>query len=283
MGKIPLLTANGWRVQRQLIEQQLLTTYPCDEAKALSWWVVEELTQRSRTQLLTSQESCFLPAERTADIVERLLKHEPVQYIFSHTLWRGLDLEVSPAVLIPRPETAQLVDWVLQEQSSEQPLQVLDACTGSGCIAIALKTERPMWQVTGCDISQEALEIARKNGTKHNTDIQWLQTDILTDKTLSTHRWDCVVSNPPYIPSEEKVSMPRNVVEYEPHTALFVPNDDPLLFYRSLAQLHTHSLYVEAHEQQAQAVADLLKQNGYTNVTIRHDLYGRERMVGARR
>ncbi len=283
MGKIPLLTANGWRVQRQLIEQQLHTTYPCDEAKALSWWVVEELTQRSRTQLLTSQESCSLPAEQTADIVERLLKHEPVQYIFSHTLWRGLDLEVSPAVLIPRPETAQLVDWVLQEQSSEQPLQVLDACTGSGCIAIALKTERTMWQVTGCDISQEALEIARKNSTKHNTDIQWLQTDILTDKTLSTHRWDCVVSNPPYIPSEEKVSMPHNVVEYEPHTALFVPNDDPLLFYRSLAQLHTQSLYVEAHEQQAQAVADLLKQNGYTNVTIRHDLYGRERMVGARR
>ena len=162
------------------IKDQLLPAYSPDEAEALAWWVAEECTGLTRTQLLLNRLSTF--NFQFSTIIARLLRHEPIQYIFGYTLWRGLRLSVTPATLIPRPETAELVDLVLNEISTinYQLSTVLDACTGSGCIAIALKEAHPEWQIDACDLSEEALQIARQNALDNGTDIRFFQHDLLS-------------------------------------------------------------------------------------------------------
>lgn len=261
------------------ITSLLLPAYPAEEAEALAWWIAEEETGLSRSQLLCGcKDTTFSPHMQI--IIERLLHFEPIQYIFGHTLWCGLDLKVTPATLIPRPETAELVEQISQANAKANS-RVLDIGTGSGCIAIALKKQHPQWQVTGIDISAEALEIARENARRNGVEVEFRQVDILSD-TLPD-RYDVIVSNPPYICEKEKVSMRPNVLNYEPASALFVPDEDPLLFYRRIAELHLGQyLFFEINEAFPAELSAMLGELDYTDIQITNDIYGKPRIIQAR-
>ena len=272
------------------IYSALLPVYGDDEARALTFWVLEECGY-SRTQILMGTERGCKDTKNipnTETIIARLLKKEPIQYIFGHTDWAGLRLRVTPATLIPRPETAELVELIAREHGAEQTLRVLDIGTGSGCIAIALRRRHPSWQVSGLDISPEALAVAQENAAANNVPINWIQADFLDEKTSLSDALggpvDILVSNPPYIRCSERASMSANVLDYEPSTALFVPDSDPLLFYRRIAQSRLgRYLYLEVNEQLAYETAQLLVTHNYTSVTVLQDAYGKDRFVCAER
>ncbi|MBR4565064.1 MAG: peptide chain release factor N(5)-glutamine methyltransferase [Paludibacteraceae bacterium] len=271
------------------IASQLETVYPADEAEALAWWVAEETSGLTRTQLqFGCKDTTFL--RDTQEIIDRLLHFEPVQYIFGHTLWNGLDLKVTPATLIPRPETAELVEEIIKSkvESQKSKVRVLDIGTGSGCIAIALKKNRPEWEVTGIDISAEAIGVARENAVRNNVEVNFLVADILSDETegndqiVHDQMVNIVVSNPPYIRESEKSSMKPNVLDYEPSSALFVPDDDPLRFYRRIASLQLgRYLFFEINENLSDETGDLLRSLGYTDIRLSHDIYGKPRIIQA--
>ena len=274
----------------QHISSQLTDLYGEDEARALAWWIAEETTGLSRTQLLSGcKDTKNIPNLQT--IIARLRNFEPIQYIFGHCLWSGLDLSVTPATLIPRPETAELVEKIStfrfpQSESrspkSATPFRVLDIGTGSGCIAIALKKRHPEWSVSAMDVSAEALEVAKANARRNDAEIDFRQADILTETAESIGHFDLVVSNPPYICESEKISMKPNVLDYEPASALFVPDNDPLLFYRRIASLHSGKyLFFETNERFADEIRNLLLQSGYSDIQISKDIYNKPRFVSA--
>ena len=272
------------------IASQLQAVYPADEALALAWWIAEELSGFSRTQLLCGcKDTTFLA--NTQDIIERLLHFEPIQYIFGHVLWNGLDLKVTPATLIPRPETAEMVERIQstdryadRKQTDNASLRVLDVGTGSGCIAIALKKRHPEWQVTGIDISGEAVEVAKENAKRNNVEVDFQVADIFNlQSSISNLQYDIVVSNPPYICENEKSSMKSNVLDYEPASALFVPDNDPLRFYRRIAELHLgRYLFFEINEAYPAEMEALLKGLGYTDIIVTKDMYGKARIIEGR-
>ena len=267
------------------ITAQLEVAYPKDEAQALAWWIVEEETGLSRSQLICGcKDTTFSP--HMQEIVIRLLHFEPIQYIFGHTLWNGLDLKVTPATLIPRPETAELVEKVERLKVKGERLKVLDIGTGSGCIAIGLKKAHHEWQVTGIDISEDAIEVAKENAKRNGVEVEFKVADIFgiqnTDYRLQTD-FEIVVSNPPYICESEKSSMRPNVLAYEPASALFVPDNDPLKFYRRIAELKMGKyLFFEINEAYPQELADMLKEFGYEDIQITNDIYGKPRIIEAR-
>jgi release factor glutamine methyltransferase len=235
------------------------------------------------------------------EMTQRLKKHEPVQYVIGHAWFAGLKLYVDPTVLIPRPETEELVDWIIKDvKASGLPvfnnegivadktteLKILDVGTGSGCIALALKKGMPLAEVWGCDISEKALNVARRNGSESNirVDFQGINfLDVAQQKFLPSV--EIIVSNPPYISDKDKATIATNVISYEPHAALFVPHNDPLVFYKALAhfgknRLHEGgSVYVEINENSAGEVVQLFTEQGYTNLEIRKDMQGKDRMV----
>lgn len=264
------------------IQSQLQGIYPDSELRDMAWWILEEVSGLSRTQLLSGCKD----TKNYSDIeivLSRLRKKEPIQYIFGHTLWRGLDLRVTPATLIPRPETAELVDFIGQTMQSmaNAPLRVADIGTGSGCIALALKQLFPAWQVTAFDISADALAIAQENAERNRLSVSFRQADILSE---SIGVFDLLVSNPPYICECERADMDANVLDYEPASALFVPDADPLLFYRTIAEARTAPhLFFELNEQYADATARLLRSLGYADTQLRHDMFGKPRMLYAHR
>ena len=283
------------------LQSQLESVYPEDEARSLAWWIVEEETGLSRAQLLTGcKDTAFSPHMQI--IVDRLLHFEPIQYIFGHTLWNGLDLLVTPATLIPRPETAELVERIVGNQEFRDdgiPRKILDVGTGSGCIAIALKKAHPEWQVTGIDISPEAIEVARENARRNNVEVNFEVADIFSfnfpydvSRSEELSPFNLIVSNPPYIRECEKVSMRPNVLNFEPSTALFVPDNDPLKFYRKIAQLfartpytihHTpKNLFFEINEAYPAELSAMLDQLGYTDIKLTNDIYGKPRIIEAR-
>lgn len=221
-----------------------------------------------------------LPLQSTA---ERLMRNEPIQYIVGHMPWMGLELNVTRDTLIPRPETADLIGIIGESAiaKSGQSVSVLDIGTGSGCIAIALKKRHPLWNVTGLDISAEALATAQTNAAQNDTEIHWMQSDILSDEING--KWDIVVSNPPYVCESEKADMEKNVLDWEPATALFVPDNNPLLFYRRIAELRLgKELYFEINERMGDAVCAMLQELGYSHVSLRKDIYGKDRFVAGR-
>ncbi len=284
---------------KQIISQissQLQSAYPEDEARSLAWWIMEELTGKSRTELqFGCKDTAFssIMQEKSQEIISRLLHFEPIQYIFGHTLWCGLDLLVTPATLIPRPETAELVERInkpTQTLPEGKALKVLDVGTGSGCIAIALKKAHPSWSVTGIDISPEAIAIARENARRNNVEVHFEVVDIF-DFNEKNPKYDVVVSNPPYICESEKTSMRPNVLNFEPSTALFVPDSDPLKFYRRIAELFSlplegkgreRGLFFEINEAFGEELKQLLDSLGYTDIQIHKDIYGKDRIIEAR-
>ena len=298
-------------IQSQIsnIQSALQAAYPADEANALAWWIAEELTGLSRTELQFGCKGTNFSShmQEIETIIDRLLHFEPIQYIFGHTLWNGLDLKVTPSTLIPRPETAELVERInLKSEilNLKSQIHVLDVGTGSGCIAIALKKAHPEWSVTGIDISPDAIEVARENARRNNVEVDFYVADILSPSMgesegasnlkfqISNLKYDVVVSNPPYICESEKVSMKSNVLDYEPSTALFVPDSDPLLFYRRIAELFFRTpytihrtpkyLFFEINEAYGPQLSAMLESIGYTDIQIHKDIYGKDRIIEAR-
>lgn len=274
------MTNDQWQISD--IQSQLESAYPKDEAKALAWWIVEEETGLSRSQILSG---CKITKNfaHVQEVIERLLHFEPIQYIFGHTEWCGLDLKVTPATLIPRPETAELVERINLQSTIfniQSSIRVLDVGTGSGCIAIALKKTHPEWQVTGIDISPEAIDVARENAKRNGVEVTFQVADIFSD---SIGDFDLVVSNPPYITESEKSSMRPNVLDFEPHTALFVPDSDPLKFYRRIAELKLGKhLFFEINEAFGEEMKNLFADLGYTDILITKDIYGKARIIEGR-
>ena len=271
--------------QVNYIISELRGFFPEEELRELAYWIIEETTGMTRTQILTDCKGTQnIP--NIEIILQKLRAHVPIQYIFGHTEWMGLDLRVTPATLIPRPETAELVEWVLQMGDRDKQLKVLDIGTGSGCIALALKKAAPNWNVTGLDISEDALKVAKENAGRNNAEVHWLQADILSPHcpvASSPHylHFDIIVSNPPYICNCEKKDMDARVLDYEPHSALFVPDTDPLLFYRQIASLVTSPamLFFEINEAYGNEVCEMMMEMGYTDIQLKNDMYGKPRMV----
>jgi release factor glutamine methyltransferase len=263
------------------VVQRLAPSFPPDEARALAVWLLEETTGLTRTQMLRP-ETDLQPPRGLERLVSRLCQGEPVQYVFGHTFWRGLDLQLTPATLIPRPETSELIDWVLADfPDTVAPLRVLDAGTGSGCIALALKQARPHWDITAVDISPAALRVARRNARRNGLSVRWVCADILDEASWKEARWDILVSNPPYVRESEKASMQASVLRYEPSQALFVPDSDPLLFYRALVSaVVAPMLYFEINEALHDDTAALMRRYG-CEVRTRLDIYGKPRMLRA--
>jgi len=213
-----------------------------------------------------------------------LKKHVPIQYILGETEFYGLPFRVNDSVLIPRPETEELVDWIRSENNRNEALNILDIGTGSGCIAIALKHEFPNAAVEAFDISDKALETARSNAGLNKLDVEFSKVDILNVADQSK-KWDIIASNPPYIPELEKSEIEANVLEHEPHLALFVPDNDPLLFYRHIAlfakkQLNPNGkLYFEIHRDYGKECMELLASLGFSEIELRKDISGNNRMI----
>ena len=219
-------------------------------------------------------------------IIAELREWRPVQYIIGTASFDDMELEVSEGVLIPRPETEELVEWVASE--APHGAKIVDVCTGSGCIAIALSRRVKQSRVWGIDISKEALSIARRNAEKYVPTIKFVEGDALADfSQLVDGEVDVIVSNPPYIPNSDRELMRRNVTEHEPHIALFVEDDDPLLFYRSIARTAHKMLsmggkiYFEIYENFAVEMVDMLTNEGFVNVVVREDFRAKQRMVCA--
>lgn len=248
----------------------------------MAFWIIEETLGLSRIEVLTTSEERPIP--NLDAILSRLLAHEPLQYIFGHTLWNGLDLLVNPSTLIPRPETAEIISLVssLSEQlTNAKRTSVLDIGTGSGCIALGIKQAHPGYDVHALDISESALATARENALRNHLDVTFHHVDILS-ATSSPSVFDLVVSNPPYVLESEKADMSANVLDYEPHTAIFVPDTDPLLFYRRIAELKWGKILVfEINERFGRETAQMLESLGYTSIQIHRDSYGKDRFATA--
>ena len=300
------------------IVTRLTPFYGPQEARELAFWIIEETTGMNRFDVSMHKGTKNIPELEI--ILKKLSEYVPVQYIFGHTEWLGLDLKLSPATLIPRPETAELVTLICHSQtlkpSNTQTLKhstlntpygeadrstvgrkehstlpsfqggaggrllnVLDLGTGSGCIALALKQRHPEWQVAGLDNSRDALSIARNNATRNNLDVHFFYADILTD---DIGHYDLIVSNPPYIRPSERDSMTANTLLHEPAQALFVPENDPLIFYRRIAELHAaDELWFEINEHLGNEMITRMQQSGYEAQCLT-DSYGKQRFIHAR-
>jgi release factor glutamine methyltransferase len=293
--------AESWLISR------LETIYPLSESAAIAALAMEHVTGLDRSARLPRREEALTPQqeELLQDVAARLLEQEPIQYITATAWFYGLKLYVDRSVLIPRPETEELADWIIkdvlaaglpvfQRKTNDADvtsvLKILDVGTGSGCIALALKNKMPLAEVWGCDVSEEALNVARRNGSGNNIRVDFQGIDFLDEaQQRLLPSVDILVSNPPYIPLRDKAGMQDNVLCYEPHMALFVPDEDALLFYRALARfgwkrLHDGgSIYLEIHEDLGQAVEELFTNEGYGSVEIRMDMQGKERMVKVRK
>lgn len=221
-------------------------------------------------------------------IIDRLRQGEPLQYIEGKAPFCGMEFAVNSSVLIPRPETAELVDWIVCEHATQHP-RILDLGTGSGCIAIALSKQLPQATIEACDISAEALTVAKENARMNEAPVSFFRHDMLDLGTPLPHFYDILASNPPYIRQSEAADMSIQVTEWEPHTALFVPDDDALRFYRAIAELgQTEALrpgghiYVEINQALGKETVALFEAYGYQDVELRKDIYGNERMIGVR-
>src|SRR5690554_2831122 len=264
--------------------------YPPGEVEAMMALVFERLLQFRKSDLIIHARKKLHRTYRVVfeSVIQALEAHEPIQYILGRTEFYGLDIAVDERVLIPRPETEELVKWILDSVENEN-VKILDIGTGSGCIAIALKKNLPNAKVYALDSSLRALDLAAENAGRNQVRIHFFHRDILRSPGLEFMDFDVIVSNPPYIPMGEMESMSPHVVVNEPHEALFVPDDDPLIFYRTISDLaegHLRrggSLYFEVHEGLGKEVAYLLQDRRYAEVEGRNDLNGKYRMVRGKR
>lgn len=273
-----------------LLLNKLRSIYPDGEASPITDWVMEHLTGSKKTErMLYKNENITAKEEdQLQNYIKRLLKHEPVQYVLNEAWFCGLRFYVDQNVLIPRPETEELVEWIISGcKFPIDQLSILDIGSGSGCIAIALKRRLSKATVWSCDISKEALNVARKNSAALGVDVNFIELDFLQEEEREKlSSFDIIVSNPPYIAFHEKKEMQPNVLEYEPAAALFVPDNDALVFYKAIADFgKTHLnkngiIYAEINEGLGDATTTLFQQEGY-NTELKKDMRGKERMLKA--
>lgn len=272
--------------------KQLKPVYDSDEAFNIADLVLEHISGLSRIEQINSKKN-YLTCDQLEDIdgiTERLKKNEPVQYVLGYTWFAGMKLKVNKNVLIPRPETEELVDWVINEAMSCElrAVNILDVGTGSGCIPIAIKKKLPLTDVSTIDVCSEALFVATENALTHEADIDFLLLDFLDEeKWRGLNQYNIIVSNPPYIKASEASEMHERVKTFEPHLALFVPDDDAMIFYKKLGKfaskhlLPDGCLFVEINEALAQDVVACFTLAGLNNITVKKDMQGKERMIKA--
>jgi release factor glutamine methyltransferase len=266
---------------------KLRTIYPEGEASQITDWVMEHLTGSKKAERMLYKNSAITPGEESQlqQFAERLMKHEPVQYVLNESWFCGLKFYVDRSVLIPRPETAELVEWIISNcKFPVSELKILDIGTGSGCIPISLKRRIRKAEVWGCDISKSALEVAQKNADELGSDVNFIEMDFLDKKTWDQFPlFDIIVSNPPYVPEKDKETMEANVLAWEPASALFVPDNNPLVFYEAIAAFgKTHlnkngNIYLEIHEDLGDAISGLLQTKGYS-AELKKDMQQKDRM-----
>ena len=271
--------------------RQLAGLYPATETESFIRIVFGHFLNMTPAQvhLLHDTEPPAGAVQQIRAAIGGLMKNRPIQYILGETEFYGLPFTVTPDVLIPRPETEELVDWIVHEYDRNARLSVVDVGTGSGCIAVALAANFPYSDVRAVDISEAALAVARQNALKNRVKVNFLQKDVLHDglMDMETGLTDVVVSNPPYVTPSEKGQMQPNVLEYEPHCALFTPAGDPLIFYRRIAAFGRKimkkqgRIFFETNEAYTAEVADILKQYGYSDIVSRKDINDKWRMVSA--
>ena len=273
----------------QIIYDELSGYYTQSEVSALTRIIATEMLGVAQMTYFL-KDDVTLKAEQEAlldNTIERLKKQEPIQYIQGYSDFCGLRFKVTPATLIPRPETSELVEWIASEYSGKI-VNILDIGTGSGCIAVSLAHKLPKSNVTAWDISPEALAVATENSKANGCAIAFEEVDILAYRPTGK-QFDIIVSNPPYIKENEKAAMHSNVLDWEPHTALFVPDSDPLLFYRTIAEKGLQmlapngTLYFEINRAHGTETMKMLADYGYTDIELRKDFADNDRMIKATR
>lgn len=271
---------------RIFFERSLKGLYPSTEISAFWEISATHFLQKSRLDCAL-QPTEKIPAEKIRPLekaIERLQKNEPIQYITEKAFFDGRPFKVNKNTLIPRPETAELVRWICDDFTGKKP-KILDIGTGSGCIAVSLAEKIKRTTVTTLDHCKNALEIAQENARFYGVDIAFEKADIFQVEKLE--QYDVIVSNPPYVCNREKTAMQKNVLQYEPQTALFVPDENPLCFYEKIATLAKKNLtkkgalYVEINENFGAAMVKMLRAKGFKNITLRKDIFGKARMVRA--
>jgi release factor glutamine methyltransferase len=274
----------------QFIQQQLRDLYPLSEIKSFSYRILESVCRKDKQALLRDKDSHLSANEmnRVRAIVGELRKYRPIQYVLGETEFYGLKFIVNENVLIPRPETEELVDWVIKSCAGKaKRYTILDIGAGSGCIAVSLAKNLPTASVCALDISQKALDVAKQNAQLNKVSVEFVQQDIFANPPLG--EWDIIVSNPPYVLPSEKKEMSANVLDYEPHQALFVPEEKPLLFYERIAGIGLRhlekegTLFFEINAFFGKAVVEMLQEKGYQSVELLKDISGKDRMISARK
>ncbi len=269
------------------IKRRLSTVYSAGETDSMTRVIVEEMLHYTPVDAVLKKDAPVSPfmQSRVGEVVDRLLRYEPIQYIFGKTSFCGLEIKVTPAVLIPRPETAELVDIIEKEWGGRTDLRVMDLCTGSGCIAVALARGLKFPVVDALDISKAALDVARENAASLKVKVNFIHGDLLSLTPPASPLYDIIVSNPPYIAMRERASMERNVLDYEPAAALFVPDSDPLRFYKPIGAYAVRALspggklYLEINPLYASDVVEMLRDFGFRDVSVVNDMYGKQRFV----
>ena len=270
---------------QNIFKRSLKNLYDKDETATIIRTVLMEALNYSTADLILKDQEVvsFETEEQLLKILERLKQAEPVQYVLGYAWFCGLRFKVNKYVLIPRPETEELVDWIVKQNKIQSP-HILDIGTGSGCIAIALAKQIPEATVVAKDISKDALNTATQNALINNVDVKFLEADILNQHSNEI-KYDIIVSNPPYVLQSESETMCRHVLQYEPATALFVPDDDALIFYKAIlkyAGIHLKpggKLFFEINPFKAEEITALLKSSNFIELSIKKDLQGRDRMV----
>ncbi|MDI5949160.1 peptide chain release factor N(5)-glutamine methyltransferase [Flavobacterium yafengii] len=269
--------------------QELTPIYDAGEAESFFYLILEEKHQLKRIDLALHPDLVFSEEEIVVwnSILEQLKQEIPVQYLLGKTSFYGLDFEVNENVLIPRPETEELVEWILESQKSKvesQNIRILDIGTGSGCIAISLAKNIPNAQVFAIDVSEKALATAKTNAENNSVNVTFINQNILETEDLR-QQFDIIVSNPPYVRNLEKEEIKKNVLDNEPHLALFVEDNDALIFYKKIAELAQENLskngqlYFEINQYLGKEMVDLLEKMNFKNIQLRKDIYGNDRML----
>ena len=278
------IKTNALKSVRDFFDDELRSIYSSEEIRFYFYWCCDHFLNMPKTQVVTGldfriSESMMLKFNFA---VKDLKKQKPIQYILGTCDFSGVTLHVTPDVLIPRPETEELVQKISEEHVHLEG-QILDICTGSGCIALALKKQYPNANIHGLDISEKAIAIAKKNAERNQLNVDFFVADIFTYK--SKQRFDIIVANPPYVRHSEKSLMQPNVLDYEPHQALFVDDEHPLVFYNAIidfARQHLNpkgSIYLEINETFGMEIAEMLRDQGFPDATIYKDFSGRERFA----
>jgi release factor glutamine methyltransferase len=269
--------------------QQLTPIYDAGEAESFFYLVLEDKQQLKRIDLALHPDLLFSEEEIVVwnSILEELKQEIPIQYLLGKTSFYGLDFEVNENVLIPRPETEELVEWILEGQKSKgenKKIRILDIGTGSGCIAISLAKNLPNAEVFALDISEKALATAKRNAEINEVNVTFINQNILETEDLG-QQFDVIVSNPPYVRNLEKVEIKKNVLDNEPHLALFVEDNDALIFYKKIAELaqkngsENSQLYFEINQYLGKEMINLLEKMNFKNIELRKDIYGNDRMI----